>query len=174
MDQNRNQSGQFVAKNGAAKKTRLKPKGALRKVASQAELDSIVRNIVDDAINGDKESAFWVASRVAPPAKPTLQPKSFKCDFSSTETAARDILNAATSAQLGIDEANLLVQTLTAAANLTEIQAMSQRLADLEGRIPHAQGVKEVATVLTMPSKGTATQGQPVPSWAKDVIEVSE
>jgi hypothetical protein len=167
----RSKAGKFLPGNTAARKARKKPSTALKAVASKEELDQVVRNIVDLALQGDKESAFWVASRVAPAAKPILQPVNIDVDLSSTDSAVRGILAATMSAQVDPSTAESLVRTVAAATNITQLQAMAQRLTELEERLPAVDGPKDIPSTITHAESIDPVANTEPATWLKAVLE---
>lgn len=100
--------------------------------------EAIVKQVIEQAKNGDLQAAKLVLERVSPPLKNRSRTVSFELDVTESFTnQARQILKAIATGELDPDTGKLLVDSITAVARISELDEIHNRLEALE----HVQNV---------------------------------
>jgi len=100
--------------------------------AAEADLDAIVAAIVEAAKMGDVAAARLVLERVIPPFKSIPQPTPFAMEGDTLTARAEEVLAAAASGGLSVQDATALVAAIGSLARLTEIDELEKRVRALE------------------------------------------
>ncbi|MDA7649419.1 DUF5681 domain-containing protein [Akkermansiaceae bacterium] len=131
--QTRKSDGTFSK--GASGNPKGRPKTetvALRKqIAPQAE--AIIRQVIDQALEGDLTAAKLILDRILPPLKPVAAPVIIPFDGGeSLVDQAKAILSAASSGQISSDIAAQLIQSTSNLTRIIEFEDLKDRLEALE------------------------------------------
>ena len=103
--------------------------------AFDAEFDAIGAAIVEKAKGGDMAAAALYLSRVEPPLRPKGERVTFQLDpKASLADQASAVLLAVSQGELPAETGKLLIDCITAAANLRAVDELEARLAALEAR----------------------------------------
>lgn len=115
-----------------------RPKGIVDKRMRLTKLfsddcEAVVKQVIEQAKNGDLQAAKLVLARVSPPLRNHAQTASFDLDVTESFTnQARQIFRAIANGELNPDAGKLLIDSLTAVARMGELDEINSRLEALE------------------------------------------
>lgn len=112
--------------------------GQLRAMLAEGG-EELIRVVLAKALAGNVEALRLCLERVAPPLRPDGRCVSFQFDMHAPFTVqAQQIANAVASGELCVEDGALMIQALTNAAGLKQIDELEERIRELEDRAAKA------------------------------------